>query len=65
MKETELGRKVLQLELEKEQLLDTIWLATSPKQVKELWTALGELLEGISKPLCDVDQASEVNQSLE
>ncbi len=45
MEETELGRQILRLEQEKEELLDTIWLATSPKQIKELWTALGELLE--------------------
>ena len=40
----ELGRQVLQLRAERENLLDTIWLATSPSQVRAFWRKVGELL---------------------
>lgn len=40
-----LGQKVLALELEKEELLDTIWLATSSSQIKELWSRVAEMLQ--------------------
>jgi hypothetical protein len=42
--EHELGRQVLKLRAEKENLLDVIWLATSPSQVRQLWTKVAELL---------------------
>src|SRR5207247_2119349 len=42
--EDERGREVLRLRREKENLLDTVWLATSPQQVKELWRKVAELL---------------------
>jgi hypothetical protein len=32
------GRDILELEREKDELLDTIWLATSNVQLKSLWT---------------------------
>src|SRR5262245_7686329 len=38
-----IGQRILELRLEREELLDTIWLATSAKQVKELWTKVAEL----------------------
>lgn len=40
----ELGREVLKLRSEQEQLLDTIWLATSTKQIRELWQSVSELI---------------------
>ncbi|MBX3435797.1 MAG: hypothetical protein KF847_20965 [Pirellulales bacterium] len=40
-----LGQKILALELEREELLDTVWLATSRAQVKELWGRVLELLQ--------------------
>jgi hypothetical protein len=40
----ELGRQVLRLRAEKEDLLDVVWLATSPAQVRQLWTKVTELL---------------------
>jgi hypothetical protein len=40
----ELGRQVLRLRAERENLLDVIWLATSPVQVRQLWTKVAELL---------------------
>jgi hypothetical protein len=43
--ESELGRQVLSLRAEKENLLDTVWLATSSSQIKELWTQVNALLE--------------------
>jgi hypothetical protein len=42
--EDTLGQKILRLRLEKDTLLDTIWLATSPVQLRDLWTKVGELL---------------------
>jgi len=45
------GQKILELQREKEELLDTIWLATSPKQVKELWQHVIDLLEQPPTPL--------------
>jgi hypothetical protein len=35
--ESEVGRKILGLEREREELTDTIWLATSPVQIRSLW----------------------------
>jgi len=40
----ETGRQVLRLRAERENLLDVIWLATSPTQVRQLWTKVAELL---------------------
>jgi len=40
----EIGREIVKLQEEKENLLDTIWLATSPAQLKTLWTKVAELL---------------------
>ena len=42
--ESELGQQVLKLRSEKESLLDTVWLACSAKQIKELWSKVAELL---------------------
>ena len=39
-----IGREIAKLEGEKDSLLDTIWLATSPTQIRQLWTKVGELL---------------------
>ncbi len=38
------GREIARLEAEKDNLLDTVWLAASPAQIKQLWTKVGELL---------------------
>ena len=38
------GQRVLTLRCEREELLDTVWLATSGKQIKELWQSVAELL---------------------
>ncbi len=40
----ELGRQVQRLRGEREGLLDAIWLATSPTQVRVFWRKVGELL---------------------
>ena len=42
--ETPLGLKVLRLRREQEDLLDTVWLATSPIQIRQLWNQVGQLL---------------------
>lgn len=41
---SEFGRELLRLEREKEELLDTVWLSTSSKQIKRLWAEVAELL---------------------
>ena len=38
------GREIARLESERERLLDVIWLATSPTQIRALWTKVAELL---------------------
>lgn len=40
------GREILALRREKEELLDTVWLATSPQQIKDLWRKVDEMLGG-------------------
>jgi hypothetical protein len=45
LEEHPLGRRILRLEREKEELLDTVWLATSPAQIKELWAKFAEVLQ--------------------
>ena len=40
----ELGQQVLRLRAEKDNLLDVVWLATSPTQVRALWTKVDKLL---------------------
>ncbi|CAN5909110.1 hypothetical protein BH23PLA1_BH23PLA1_42610 [soil metagenome] len=47
----ELGRAVLRLRAEKENLLDVVWLAASPGQIKQLWTKVAELLGEEPTPL--------------
>jgi len=42
--ESELGRQVLRLRQERDELQDVVWLATSPKQVKALWEKVAQLL---------------------
>ncbi|MEZ6103888.1 MAG: hypothetical protein R3E01_33495 [Pirellulaceae bacterium] len=39
-----LGSQILRLRHEKEELLDTVWLASSPSQIKELWSRFAEVL---------------------
>ncbi len=42
--ESEAGREILSLRSEKENLLDTVWLATSGKQIKDLWEKVDSIL---------------------
>jgi hypothetical protein len=42
--DNEIGRQVLRLRAEREDLLDSIWLATSPTQIRTFWQKVGELL---------------------
>lgn len=42
--EDQLGRRILQLREERDNLLDSVWLATSPKQIKLFWEKVAELL---------------------
>jgi hypothetical protein len=40
----EVGRQMLRLRVEKDRLVDVVWLATSPTHVRELWRRVGKLL---------------------
>ena len=40
----EVGKSILALRHEKDDLLDTVWLATSPSQLKHLWTRVCSML---------------------
>jgi hypothetical protein len=42
--EDPLGRRVAELRAEKERLLDIVWLATSPAELRKLWSSVGALL---------------------
>ena len=44
LREHDLGRQIVQLRLEKENLLDTVFLATSPIQLRSLWEKVSDLL---------------------
>ena len=45
MTESDLGKQVLNLRKEKDNLLDTVWLATSSAQIKQLWEEVNTLLK--------------------
>jgi hypothetical protein len=51
LSESEVGRRVLTLRREQEHMLDTVWLATSCRQVRELWQKVTALLEEEPTPL--------------
>ncbi len=40
----ELGRAVLRLRAEQDNLTDVVWLSTSPSQIKQLWSKVADLL---------------------
>ena len=40
----ELGRQVLRLRADRERLLDTVWLACSSAQIRQLWSSVNALL---------------------
>jgi hypothetical protein len=45
------GQQIARMEAEKDNLLDTVWLAASPSQIKQLWTKVSELLGDEPTPL--------------
>lgn len=47
----QLGQHILKLRREEDELLDTVWLATSPQQIRNLWQSMAELLSGELTPL--------------
>jgi hypothetical protein len=51
LKHSPLGLKILALKSEKESLLDTVWLATSSKQIRDLWGRVSSVLGEESTPL--------------
>ncbi len=51
MEANSLGKQILILRREQEELLDTVWLATSGAQIKELWQRVNDLLGQPPTPL--------------
>lgn len=51
MEANPLGKQILTLRREQEELLDTVWLATSGAQIKELWQRVNDLLGQPPTPL--------------
>jgi hypothetical protein len=49
--QSELGRRILTLRAEKDALLDTVWLATSNAQIRDLWSHISVVLGDDSTPL--------------
>lgn len=49
--ESTVGQEILRLRAEKENLLDTVWLASSSIQLKDLWQKVSDLLGDRSTPL--------------
>lgn len=58
-----IGKQILELRAEKKEMLGTIWLATSTKQVKDLWShldnLLGERMTQLEKDAMKIDPAKE------
>jgi hypothetical protein len=51
LQQSDQGRRILALEAEKANLLDTVWIATSPAEIRMLWTKLAEILHDEPTPL--------------
>ena len=51
LKDSPLGRQILKLRAEKDALLDTVWLATSSAQVRDLWSRVSAVLGEEVTPL--------------
>ncbi len=56
--ESDLGRQVIGLRNEKDNLLDTVWIATCSAQIKELWEQVNALLE--AKPTALEEKALKI-----
>lgn len=55
LSETPIGKDILRLRVEMESLLDTVWLATSSMQIRDLWTRVSSVIG---------DQATELQQRI-
>lgn len=64
LSETPLGHRILKLRREQEDLLDTVWMATSPIQIRQLWNQVKQLLgqEMTELQTSVVDNASELSK---
>ena len=60
MNQHPLGQQLLELEAERQAVTDLMWLATSSKQIKELWFKLNNSLDEIeSKQNCETPVTAE------
>ena len=55
LKDSAIGQEILKLRTEKEALLDTVWLATSNAQIRDLWNRVSLVLG---------DEATDLQQSI-
>jgi len=51
LKDSAIGKEILKLRAEKDALLDTVWLATSSAQIRDLWSRVSEVLGDPATPL--------------
>jgi hypothetical protein len=51
LRDTPLGREILKLRAEKEAVLDTVWLATSSSEIRNLWGRVSAVLGEDATPL--------------
>ena len=51
LKNSSIGKEILKLRSEKDALLDTVWLATSSAQIRDLWSHVSEVLGDPATPL--------------
>lgn len=51
LRDSAIGREILKLREEKESLLDTVWLATSSAQMRDLWSRVSSVVGDDATPL--------------
>lgn len=63
LKNSAIGREILKLRHEKEALLDTVWLASSNLQIRDLWSRVSAVLGDDATPLQQQVLATETASS--
>lgn len=61
----DIGKEIVQLQRERENLLDTVWLATSPRQIRDLWNEFSVFLNasntGVQESILHSETVNELN----
>lgn len=63
LQESSIGREILKLRDERDGLLDTVWLATSNVQIRELWGRVSQVLGDDATPLQQQILATEISEA--